>query len=404
MSIDRRTLLGMGLIGLGSQLPMVRRATAATSAVKIGVLGDYSSAYASVGGTALLEAVKMAIEDTGGQVLGKPVELVYADCQLKIDIGTNIARRWFEREDVDVVVDIPHSGITFAVADLALSRRKIVLATSPASSDITGAKCSPYVAHWTFDTYGIAHSTASALVKSGALKWFFITMDTVTGTAIEKDATSVLIAGGGKVVGSVRVPANTPDFASFLLHAQTSGADVLFFSVAGADAVNLMKQASEFGIPNSMRIAGSFTMPDDIRGMGLRIAQGLIYSAAFEWNLNDETRAFSKRFLARAGKMPNMNMAGSYSAVGHYLKAVQKAGSKDADVVMSTMRDTPINDVFARNGRLRTDGKMEHGMYVMQVKKPSESTSEWDIAKLIAEVPAIVATRPLAEGNCPLVK
>jgi branched-chain amino acid transport system substrate-binding protein len=403
MTIDRRALLKAGLIGLGSQLPIIRRATAATGSVKIGVLGDYSSAYASVGGTALLEAVKMAIEDTG-QVLGKPVELVHADCQLKIDIGTNIARRWFEREDVDVVVDIPHSGITLAVADLALPRRKIVLATSAVSSDITGAKCSPYVAHWTFDTYGIANSTAWALVKSGALKWFFITMDTVAGTAIERDATAVLTAGGGKVVGSVRVPINTPDFSSFLLHAQGSGADVLFFSVAGADAVNLMKQASEFGISNSMRLAGSFTMPDDVRGMGLRIAQGLVYSAAFEWDLNDETRAFSKRFLARAGKTPNMNMAGSYSAVSHYLKAVQKAGSKEADVVMSTMRETPINDAFARNGRLRVDGKMEHGMYVMQVKKPSESANEWDIAKLVAEIPANVATRPLAEGNCPLVK
>jgi branched-chain amino acid transport system substrate-binding protein len=383
---------------------MVRGAAAAVGAVKIGVLGDYSSAYASVGGTALLEGVKMAIEDVGGQALGRPVELVYADCQLKVDVGVNIARRWFDVEDVDAVIDIPHSGITFAVSDLALPRRKIVLATSAVSSDITGTKCSPYIAHWTFDTYGIANSTAWALVKSGALKWFFVTMDTVAGTAIERDATAVLTAGGGKVVGSVRVPTNTPDFSSFLLHAQTSGADVLFFSVAGADAVNLVKQASEFGLSNSMRIAGSFTMPDDVRGMGLRIAQGLIYSAAFEWNLNDETRAFSKRFLARAGKVPNMNMAGSYSAASHYLKAVQKAGSKDADLVMSTMRETPINDAFARNGRLRADGKMEHGMYVMQVKKPSESTSEWDIAKLIAEIPANVATRPLAEGGCPLVK
>jgi branched-chain amino acid transport system substrate-binding protein len=202
---------------------MARRAAAATEAVKIGVLGDCSSAYASVGGTALLEGVKMAIEDAGGQALGRPVELVYADCQLKVDIGANIARRWFDVEDVDAVVDIPHSGITFAVADLALPRRKIVLATSAVSSDITGAKCSPYVAHWTFDTYGIAHSTAWALVKSGGLNWFFITMDTVAGTAIERDATAVLTAGGGKVVGSVRVPTNTPDFSSFLL-AQTSGA------------------------------------------------------------------------------------------------------------------------------------------------------------------------------------
>lgn len=407
MQLNRRALLGAGLVSLaGQQLPFAGQAKAAADGpVKIGVLGDYSSAYASVGGPALLEAVKMAVEDAGGQAFGRPVEVVFADSQLKIDIGTAIARRWFDLEDVDVVTDLPHSGMTFAVMDLALPRRKIILATSPSSSDLTGAKCSPYLAHWTFDTYAIAHSTASALAAQGALKWFFITMDTITGTAVERDATEVLTRAGGKVVGSVRVPTNTPDFASFILHAQGSGADVVFYSVAGADAVTLMKQASEFGLTKSgMKIAGSFTMPDDIRGMGLPIAQGLIYAAAFEWNLNDDTRAFAKRFLARAGKMPNMNMAGSYSAVSHYLKAVQKAGSKDADVVMSTMRDTPINDVFARNGRLRADGKMSHGMYVMQAKAPSESTSEWDVAKLIAEIPSEVATRPLANGGCPLVR
>ncbi|MDB5512880.1 MAG: transporter permease, partial [Enterovirga sp.] len=315
------------------------------------------------------------------------------------------ARQWFDQDGVDVVTDLPTSAMTFAVSDLAKERKKIVLATSASSSDITGPRCSPYVAHWVYDTYSIAHSTASALVKQGAKTWFFISQDTVAGTISEKDVTDVIIASGGKVLGSVRVPNNSNDYSSFIVQAQGSKADVIVYSVAGADAVRAVKQAAEFGVmKGGQKMTGVYTMPDDIKAMGLEVAQGLVYATAFDWNINDETRAFSRKFLARTGKMPNMNMAGSYSAVLNYLKAVKSAGSKDADKVMATLREMTIDDVFVKGGKLRADGRMAHGMYVMEVKAPSASTGEWDLAKVIAEVPTDVAVRPLTAGNCPLVK
>ncbi|NNM74125.1 ABC transporter substrate-binding protein [Enterovirga sp. DB1703] len=393
-------LAGAATLGM----PSILRAQSGKP-VKVGVLGDFSTAYASVGGPALLEAVRMAVEDAGGSALGKPVEVVSADTQLKPDLASTIARSWFDVDGVDVITDLPTSAMTFAVMDLARERKKIVLATSASSSDITGPRCSPYVAHWVYDTYSIAHSTASALVKQGAKTWFFITQDTVAGTISEKDVTDVIKSSGGRVLGSVRVPNNSNDYSSFILQAQGSKADVIVYSVAGADAVRAVKQASEFGVmKGGQRMIGTYTMPDDIKAMGLDVAQGLIYATAFDWNLNDETRAYSHRFLARTGKMPNMNMAGSYSAVLSYLKAVEAAGNRDADQVMAKLRGMTLNDVFVKNGKLREDGRMAHGMYVMEAKAPSQSTGEWDLAKVLAEVSTETAVRPLAAGNCPLVK
>ena len=406
MNIRRRSLIQVGASALGAVAlakPTILRAQV-TDAVKVGVLGDFSTAYASVGGPALLEGVKMAAEDAG-PILGKPVEVVSADTQLKPDVASAIARKWYDAQGVDVITDLPTSAMTFAVMDLARERKKIVLATSASSSDITGSHCSPYVAHWVYDTYSIAHSTPTALAKQGAKTWFFISQDTVAGAVSEKDITEVIKGAGGTVVGSVKVPNNTDDYSSFLLQAKDSKADVIVYSVAGTDAVRAVKQAAEFGVmKDGQKMTGVYTMPDDIKSMGLDIAQGLIYATAFDWNLNDDSRAFSKRFLARTGKMPNMNMAGSYSAVLNYLKAVKAVGTKDADQVVAKLRAMTFNDPFVKGGMLRVDGRMVHGMYVMQVKSPSDSTSEWDLARVIADVPADVAVRPLAAESCPLVK
>ena len=403
---SRRHLVQAGALGLGAAvlgMPGILRAQTGAP-VKVGVLGDFSTAYASVGGPALLEGVKMAAEDAG-PVLGKPVGVVSADTQLKPDIASAIARRWYDTEGVDVITDLPTSAMTFAVMDLARERKKIVLATSASSSDITGPHCSPYVVHWVYDTYSIAHSTPTVLAKQGAKTWFFISQDTVAGAVSERDVTEVIKGAGGTVVGSVKVPNNSDDYSSFILQAKDSKADVIVFSVAGSDAVRVVKQAAEFGVmKGGQKMTGVYTMPDDIKAMGLDVAQGLIYATAFDWNRNDDSRAFSRRFLARAGKMPNMNMAGSYSAVLSYLKAVQAAGTRDADQVMAKLRAMTINDPFVKGGKVREDGRMAHGMYVMQVKSPSQSTGEWDLAQVIAEVPTDVAVRPLGAGNCPLVK
>ena len=373
-------------------------------AVKIGVLGDYSSAYSNVGGKFLLKAVKMAVEDFGGTMFGKPIEIVNGDTQLKPDVALSIARQWFD-EGVDMITDIPSTNIAFAVDPLAEQRNKIVLVTSAASSDITGAKCSPNVAHWTYDTYSVARSSASVLMDRGAKTWYFLNQDTATGIAAERDVTQVVVEKGGSVLGSVKAPVTASDFSSFILQAQSSNPDVYAFAPAGTAGVTAIKQAVEFGLlKGKSKLVSIFMMPDDVKAIGLETAQGLIYATAFDANLNAETKAFSQRFQKRAGKTPNMNMVGSYSAVLHYLRAVKAAGDKDTATVLAKMRELPVKDVFTQDGHLRIDGRMSHSMYVVQVKTPAESTDEWDLSKVIATVPASVAVRPLNAGGCPLVK
>ncbi len=373
-------------------------------AVKIGVLGDYSSAYSSVGGKYLLEAVKMAVEDFGGTMFGKPIEIVSGDTQLKPDVAGSIARQWFD-EGVDMITDIPSTNIAFTVDPLAEQRNKIVMVTSAASSDITGAKCSPNVAHWTYDTYSVARSSASVLMDRGAKTWFFLNQDAATGIAAERDVTQVVQERGGRILGSVKAPVTASDFSSYILEAQATHPDVYAFAPAGSAGVTAIKQASEFGLlKGKSSLVSIFMMPDDVKALGLGVAQGLIYATAFDPDRNDQTRAFTQRFLKRAGKTPNMNMVGSYSAVLHYLDAVKAAGTKETPVVMAKMREMPVNDVFTQDGHLRIDGRMSHPMYVMQVKTPAESTNEWDLSKVIATVPASIAVRPLDAGGCPLVK
>ncbi|MBP0111832.1 MULTISPECIES: ABC transporter substrate-binding protein [Bradyrhizobium] len=373
--------------------------------LKIGVLSDFSSVYSDIGGMGNVEATKMAIEDFGGQMFGKPIEMISADVLNKPDVASTIARKWWETEGVDMIIDLPTSATALAVMELSRQYEKIMIVTDAASSDITGKSCSPYTAHWTYDTYANAHTVGSAIVKNGGDTWFFLTADYVFGHSVERDTGDVVKASGGKVLGSVKHPLNTADFSSFLLQAQASKAKIIGLANGGGDTINAIKQAGEFGIvAGGQNLAAIVMFISDVHSLGLKLAQGLIITEAYYWDLNDKTRAFGKRFLERVKRMPTMNQAATYSATLHYLKAVQAAGTKDTKTVMAKMRALPVRDAFTDNGVLREDGRMVHSMYLFQVKKPEESKGPWDYYKLLAEVPADQAFRPLKDGGCPLVK
>lgn len=377
---------------------------AESDAVKIGVLADMSGVYADIGGPGSVEAVNMAVADFGGSVLGKPIEVVSADGQNKPDVSANIARNWYD-SGVDVITDLPSSGMALAVMQLSKDKKKIALVTSAGSSDITGKSCSPYTAHWTWDTYAMSHGTGGAVVKRGGKDWFFITADYVFGQSLERDTAEVVKANGGKVLGSVKHPLNTSDFSSYLLQAQSSGAKVIGLANGGADTTNAVKQAIEFGLPQSgAQLVAMIAFISDVHSLGLKDAQGLMLTEAFYWDMNDETRAWSKRFFDKMKRMPSMTQAGAYSGTMHYLKAVKAAGTKDADKVMAQMRAMPINDFMTRNGTLRADGRVMRDMYLFQVKKPAESKGEWDLYNLVEKIPAAEAFRPMSEGGCALVK
>jgi branched-chain amino acid transport system substrate-binding protein len=376
----------------------------AAAQVKIGVLNDQSGLYADIGGKGSVEAAKMAAEDAG-PVLGQPVEIVGADHQNKPDIGSAIARQWYDHDGVDAIADVPNSGVALAVEEVSREKQKLALFVGPASSDITGPKCSPYAATWVYDTYSLAHVTGSAVVKSGGDTWFFLTADYAFGHALERDTAAVVTASGGKVLGDVAVPLNTADFSSFLLQAQSSKAKIIGLANAGGDTINSIKQGAEFGITEGgQNFAGLLIFITDVHSLGLQTAQGLKLTAPFYWDMNDETRAWSKRFAARIGHPPTFTQAGTYSAVAHYLAAIKAIGTKEPLKVMAQMRATPINDFMTKNGKLRIDGRVVRDMYLFEVKKPSESKAPWDYYKLLQTVPGEEATRPLDQGNCPLVK
>ncbi|MBR0684967.1 ABC transporter substrate-binding protein [Bradyrhizobium manausense] len=380
-------------------------ASAQQTPLKIGVLSDFSSVYSDIGGQGNVEAAKMAIEDFGGQMFGKPIDMVAADVLNKPDVASTIARKWWETEGVDMIIDLPTSATALAVMELSKQYEKIMIVTDAASSDITGKSCSPYTAHWTYDTYANAHTVGSAIVKNGGDSWFFLTADYVFGHSVERDTGDVVKAAGGKVLGSVKHPLNTADFSSFLLQAQASKAKIIGLANGGGDTINAIKQAGEFGIvAGGQNLAAIVMFISDVHSLGLKLAQGLIITEAYYWDLNDKTRAFGKRFLERVKRMPTMNQAATYSATLHYLKAVQAAGSKDTKTVMAKMRELPVKDAFTDNGVLREDGRMVHSMFLFQVKKPEESKAPWDYYRLLAEVPADQAFRPLKDGGCPLVK
>lgn len=372
--------------------------------VKIGVLTDMSSLYADIGGPGSVEAARMAIADFGGKVLGKPIELVYADHQNQPDIGSAIARKWYDSEGVDVITDVPTSSVALAVENVSRQVHKLALFTGPGSSDITGKDCSPYAAHWVYDTYALAHGTGSAIVKQGGKTWFFITADYAFGHALERDTAAVVTQNGGKVLGEALVPLNTADFSSYLLQAAGSKAQIIGLANAGSDTTNAIKQAAEFGITQrGQKLAGLLVFITDVHSLGLQIAQGLQLTSAFYWNQNDRTRAWSQRFFKVVHHMPTMVQAGVYSALHHYLEAVKALGTKDPDKVIAKMRATPINDFMTHNGKLRIDGRVMRNLYLFEVKSPPESKEAWDYFKQLREIPAEDAFRPLDQGGCPLV-
>jgi branched-chain amino acid transport system substrate-binding protein len=376
-----------------------------TLPLKIGVLADFASVYADIGGQGNVEAAKIAIEEFGGKMFDKPIELVTADALNKADVAATISRKWYEAENVDMIIDMPTSATALAGMEMSKQFEKIMIVTDAASSDITGKSCSPYTAHWTYDTYGNAHTVGSAIVKQGGDSWYFITADYLFGHSIERDTGDVVRAAGGKVVGSAKHPLNTADFSSFLLQAQSSKAKIIGMANGGGDTINTIKQASEFGIvAGGQKLAGIVMFISDIHSLGLKMAQGLIITEAYYWDLNDRTRAFGKKFFDKMKRMPTMNQAATYSATLHYLKSVQAAGTRATKPVLAKMREMPVRDAFTDNGVLREDGRMVHSMFLLEVKKPEESKAPWDYYKVLAEVPGDQVFRPMKDGNCPYVK
>jgi branched-chain amino acid transport system substrate-binding protein len=399
MKLANMVVAAVALIGTSAA-----GAWAAEAPVKIGVLSDLSSLYADLSGNGSVEAAKMAAEDAGA-VLGQPVAVIVADHQNKPDVASSIARQWYDQEGVDLITDLVTSSVALAVEEVSREKKKLAIVVTAASSDITGPKCSPYAAHWAYDTYALAHVTGSAVVKSGGDTWFFITADYAFGHALERDTANVVKEAGGKVLGSVDVPLNSPDFSSYLLQAQSSKAKIIGLANAGGDTINSIKQGAEFGVvEGGQKFAGLLIFLTDVHSLGLKAAQGLQLTAPFYWDLNDDTRAFSKRFAARIGRPPTFTQAGTYSAVHHYLEAVKALGSKDPEKVMEKMRAMPINDFMTKNGKLRVDGRVIRDMYLFEVKKPAESKAPWDYYKLVQTVPGDQAFRPLDQGGCPLVK
>jgi branched-chain amino acid transport system substrate-binding protein len=374
--------------------------------VKIGVLNDQSGLYADLGGPGSVIAAKMAVEDFTAKDKSLKVEVIVADHQNKPDVGTQIASKWYDAEGVDVIVDVPTSSVALAVAEVARQKSKVFIDSGAATSDLTGAKCSPYTIHWTYDTWMLANGTGKAIVKTGGDTWFFITADYAFGAALERDTSAVIVKNGGKVLGGVKVPLNNQDFSSFLLQAQASKAKIVGLANAGGDTINSIKQASEFGIvKGGQSLAGLLVFLSDVHGIGLDKAQGLILTETFYWDLNDQTRAWSKRFAALSGgKEPTMVQAGVYAGVLHYLKAVSALKSDDATKVVAKMKEMPTDDPLFGKGMIRADGRKIHDAYLFEVKKPSESKGPYDYYKLRATIPAAEAFRPLSEGGCSLVK
>lgn len=383
----------------------VSTALPASAQVKIGILNDQSGVYADYGGKGSVEIAKMAVEDFGGEVLGQKVEIVSADHQNKPDLAVSIARRWYEVEGVDMITELTTSSVALAVQELSKQMKKIDIVVGAASSRITGDACTPYGFHWAFDTHALGVGTGGALTEAGGNTWFFLTADYAFGYSLEEDTGNIVKSKGGKVLGSVRHPLNSSDFASFLLQAQNSKAKVIGLANAGLDTTNSVKQASEFGIvAGGQKLAGLLLTLAEVHGLGLQAAQGLVLTEGYYWDLNDKTRDLAQRFFKRTGRMPNMIQAGTYSATLQYLKAVKAAGTKDSDAVVKKLKELPVNDDFAQGGKVLANGRMVHDLYLFEVKKPSESKKPWDYYKLISTVPGDKAFPAAKDSGCPLTK
>ena len=385
--------------------PAFGQAKISDGVVKLGVLTDMSGTYSDLSGPGAVEATKMAIEDFIAKE--KPdfkVEMVSADHQNKADISANKAREWFDTQKVDAIVDLVTTSTALAVMKVANEKNRISLITGAASTPITNEQCNDTTAHWAYDTYSLPVGTAKAVVKQGGKTWYFITADYAFGHSLEKNTADVVVKSGGKVLGSVRHPFPGSDFSSFLLSAQASGAQVIGLANAGADTINSIKQAKEFGITPKQSLAGLLMFISDVHSLGLDTTGGMYLTTGFYWDYNDETRAWSKRFFDKMKRMPTMVQAGDYSVVYHYLKAIKAAGTDEAKAVMAKMREMPVNDFFAKNGKLRADGRMVHDMYLVQDKKPSESKYPWDYYHIRQVIPGDEAFMPVSESSCPLLK
>jgi len=405
MTAIATTLLGIlaGVLSLAAAVPA--RAQISDDVVKLGVLTDMSSLYSEAAGKGSVTAVEMAVADYGGTVKGKPIKVISADHQNKPDVGVGIARDWYDIEQVDVVLDVPNSAVALAVQELTREKNKLLVISGSGSSDLTGKACSPNSIQWTYDTYALANVAGRATVTAGDDTWFFITADYAFGEALERDASEVVKASGGKVIGSVRHPLNTSDFSPLLLQAQASKAKVVALANAGGDTSAAIRQAASFGLARGgQKLLALLMQITDAHAIGLKEGRGLLVTDGFYWDLNDGSRAFAKAFFDKTGRMPTMIQAGLYSATLHYLKAIDQSGTDEAQKVITQMKATPVTDFFAQNGKVREDGRMVHDMYLFELKTPEESKSEWDLYKLIATVPGDEAFRPLDQGGCPLVR
>jgi branched-chain amino acid transport system substrate-binding protein len=402
----KRNVLSSLLAVCGLLTASLAGAQVSGNVVKIGVLNDMSGLYADIGGPGSVVAAKMAVDDyLKASKSSLKVEVVSADHQNKPDVGSSVARKWYDTDGVDVIVDVPTSSVGLAINQVTKEKGKAYINTGSATSDLTGKDCSPNTVHWLYDTWMLANGTGSAVVKAGGDTWFFLTADYAFGHALERDTSEVVKAAGGKVTGTVKVPLNTQDFSSFLLQAQSSKAKIIGLANAGGDTINSIKQASEFGITKGgQKLAGLLVFLPDVHGLGLDKAQGLNITEAFYWDLNDQTRAWAKRFAAaNGGKYPSSDHAGVYAGVLHYLKAVDAAKTDDGTKVIAKMKETPTDDPLFGKGQIRADGRKVHPVYLFEVKKPAESKGPYDYYKLVSTIPADKSFRPIEQGNCPLV-
>ena len=390
------------LVSLGFATWLAAAPASADDAFTIGIMNDQSGPYADLSGPSGVQAVKMAIEDFGGTALGKKIELLVADHQNKVDVGLAIAREWYDSKGVESIFDITNSGVALALVDLAKSRHKLVIFDSASSSELTGKACSPNSFQWNADNWSNGVSLMRLLIQQKLDSFYFITADYAFGRSLEADARAAIDAGGGKTLGSVRVPLNTADFSSYLLSAQASGAKVVVLANTGADLSNSLKQANEFGLTGSQFLATPITYLSDVNAAGLKITQGLVFMQSWYWDLNDSTRAFAKRFFDRTRRMPNDNQVALYSSVLHYLQAVKAAGDDDASEIAKQMKAAPIHDVFTADGRVREDGRVAYDRYLMKVKSPDASKYPWDYLEVVAKIPADQAFRPLGTTGCPM--
>ncbi len=400
-----KVALSVAVVALTSGMAGAAATGISDNVVKIGVLTDMSGVYSTLGGKGTQVGVEMAVKDFGGTVLGKPIQVIGADHQNKADIASAKAREWFDNEKVDMITGLLNSGCALAVQKLGGEKKRITMNTGAASTELTNKACTPYSVHYVYDTYALGKVTGQAVVQHGGKSWFFLTADYAFGQSLEENTTKFVKAGGGKVLGSVRHPLSTADFSSYLLQAQSSGAQIIGLANAGGDTTNAIKQAREFGIDKKgQTLVGLLIFDTDIKSLGLNVAQGMQFTSGFYWDRDKATRDFAKRFFAIHKAMPTMDQAGAYSATMNYLKAIKAAGTDDPDAVMAKLKSMDVSDFFAVNGKIRPDGRMVHDMYLMEVKKPAESKGEWDLLKIVKTVPASEAFMPLSESTCSQVK